>query len=375
MMSARALQILLVVAVYAALNTTVAEEAICITLDRQGDTIEDEQLCEAAEAALITLKKLAEEGGDAAEEAIANRIKTITPDVQDADPPKKKDNSFFDSGLAQAINENLMIRQSVSDKNLLSEPARATLTLPDDGDDAYTVDIGMAYQLIEVGEDIVISPTLEYHRNSVEDARVSTTEAGLTLTWFAGDIYANHEYGGSGEASLAALTDFSVKYKLDDEKTTDSFRLEALNSPYWQPLGINVPVRLEDGRIGWWGFDFQWGFDYEENTNGKMQTKDGNTSRVTAKLALHLYPFSETLLRRLELVFGAQMWEEMHQNDFYDDGSDGFSILNATLTYYFDTDQRLSVSGGYTKGDNPVNGKLNQDFFLLSLNFKTDFKL
>jgi hypothetical protein len=261
---------------------------------------------------------------------------------------------------AKSIGDFVQIQKSFSGSLQDSKaPAEFGYQNPDSGRAFVHADLGLktiSYQFFECGRFATrIAPTAEYHQSSEQYNEVKKFGGGGVLqTDFAFDQ----------DAHTLLMTDLQFKYTRDDV-LAQSTRTET------------ITTAISSANRGWPGFLFRDGnqrvfrympsIGYERDQNLAIKYKSGsnnvlvappvNVSFYTGAVTAQYLPFTRQLCERLVLTVG-DTWRRLIG------GSDTLPrsshLLETSLDYYVDSQQRFAIGFNYQRGRDPKRNFLEE---------------
>lgn len=252
--------------------------------------------------------------------------------------------------------KRIKIRQSAYDKNKFSKPGSIQYTNADDGDTAYSIDMGISLVAMETDK-WLIGPKVEYHRNTNIEKEMNTLMIGITGSYRLGSPTSDPNLGDV-RATPMVWADGNLEYKRDGVTDAKSWQIKHVFNPLYAPWAIGT--RRGSDNIQW-GIDTGAGFEYEDIFSGSND-KDGETLRGTARLGVVVYPLFKAFHTRVEAGISLQYWHEFTQSGDFDDGNDDFDKIITYLNYFLDEDHTVGLSLSQVNGENPSTGLLDQSF-------------
>jgi hypothetical protein len=191
--------------------------------------------------------------------------------------------------LPDFLFDHIWIRQSLKDKNTLSEPGFIHLTFPSEGADTREVAFAGSIFRKPASKDPGFNYGFgaQFNENTASGARVNTFVAAGESVWVSaaepGDLYsrikATAGFKRNGEKHTKGIT--ANAYWSLEESRIDS-----------EPTG-GIPI----GRLLEW--TPQAGIEYENAIAATAASDEGYVGRAMLGLAVDLYPLPETLRKRV----------------------------------------------------------------------------
>jgi len=235
------------------------------------------------------------------------------------------------------------------------------MTLPEEGNDSYAIDIGLSAlppgMLLENSLwDFAV--TGEYHRNTQINKEQDSLIISMSALGVLGDITTQ---------PWSILPQTSLKYKNDEVKNTDSILISLDTSAVYLPLELGKIIGPD--QLG-----FLWqpriGLEYENIFEAKDEGPTGNIIRGYGFMDIALFPLRSELKERLELSIIAKAWYDVSKSTKLDNGDDTHNLIEYSVTYYFDENKHFALSLSHIDGENPTTGFQEQKFSQISLKTK-----
>ena len=263
--------------------------------------------------------------------------------------------SMVQAGVA----DRLTVRQSILDKNKVSNPANIQFVSPDDGEDSYVVDAGIKFDIVpsSLRSSLEAGPSIEYHRNTATDMEQDTLLAGFDGLWLLGDAL---------EQDLVSRLKGSLAFKDDEVATTEGFQAAGYWLPESRKYGLGLTATGPDQLAFLWQPSI--GTEFESIQEARDPSAEGDVIRFRADLDLAIYPFFKALDGgRLELLASLSYWAEAEESGRFRCGEDDFDLIKLGLVYWIDEERHFGVGLDRVKGDDPTKNQFDQDFFAASL--------
>ena len=263
----------------------------------------------------------------------------------------------FKSFMGNKFIQRISIRQSFQGKAEKEEAAYVNFVRPKDKPNSYNLSVAVGYTFLPAFWNI--TPFFERQRNTLSDKEQDITLAGvefqLTLT----------------PKKLSSPTSFLIpklNYKKDEVKTTES-----LQGSLYYTISLNgkgntfYPLPDVDNEMGWLGFYYNpyVGVEYENRYWAKADTLQGATFRFALRVTANVYPLSNLLDRRLEIVPDYTFRvSPSNSTEAEKDKNEIFKIdFNVVLikSKIVGKDVLVKFGVNYTKGVDPSKGFENQE--------------
>lgn len=256
--------------------------------------------------------------------------------------------------------KNVKIRQTTIDKNAIKKPASFQFIIPGNKSigNSYLIDLGITYEGCQVGA-WAISPTFEYHRNTLIEKPQNNLQAGITAFAILGDVT---------EPGFVLVPQLSIKYKYDKFRTDDAMISKLELTGLYPRLAIGnlrgpIPVR------------YLWqptvGIQYESAANVQKTGMKGEVLRLIGNLEFALYPYATKMRRNIELVLRITYWNNVVRSGASKDVTSSDQHLKYVgLLIYLDDGQHAGFGIDYSNGENPEQGLANQETTTISFKLK-----
>jgi len=283
--------------------------------------------------------------------------------------------------------DRVMLRESVFDEKTITEPARITYVRPGSGDDTYTIDAGVAFNLITYNPgnwQLDWRLGAEYHRDSAA--------ASLKDVWTTGVLF-DLAIGNPATSPNTLLIDGDIRYK--DDTVADlrsvvvslellpiiaALKIDTLNEIPMRrsPVGADGKSSAEEQRgILAWRWQPFVGLLDESSVDTAANVEQGH--RIVARYGaeVQVFPLFRWVRDRVELTARYTAWSTLDSTGVYA-GDDFSAYYTAGLKYWFDTPtpaggsetrkkMRIGLGLLYENGDNPELSLRDIDQLTLSL--------
>ncbi|MCP4746382.1 MAG: hypothetical protein GY874_09620 [Desulfobacteraceae bacterium] len=268
---------------------------------------------------------------------------------------------LFFATYAYAEPWNYYLRRSAINKSTLEKPAQFQITLPEDNEDSYAIDLGLS----ALSPSILYKESLwefaltgEYHRNTQIEKKQEVLLLGASTLGVIGDIT---------EQPWSILPKSSIDFKHDEISDSESI-LISLNSsvvylPFWigKITGTNLLGFLWQPLIG---------LEYENIFEAKDDAPTGDILRGYAFFDIAVYPLRTLIQERLELSVIAKVWHDLHESSDLDGDNDSYDLIEYSATYYLDENKHYALALCHFDGENPTTGFQQQKFTQVSFKMK-----
>jgi len=254
------------------------------------------------------------------------------------------------------IIRNIKVRQTTSDQNAIEKPASLQFVHSNQSNgDSYSIDLGITYERFQLGI-WALSPTFEYHRNTLIAKSQNNLQGGIALSTVWGDV-ANSEF--------TLIPQFSAKYKYDKFNTNDAM-IAKIDFPMLKPnwaMGVRRGPKL---------FHLVWlptaGLQYEWGENIRATNYSGKLIRAVGNLEVAFDPFWFEFKKNIEFILRSTYWYNIDRSSILKDAVPVDQHLNYVgFLLYFDDNEHCGVGIEYSNGENPEQGLAKQETTTISL--------
>ena len=283
--------------------------------------------------------------------------------------------------------DRLRLRESVFDEKRIGEPAHITYVRQGSGAEAYSVEAGVALDLITYSPgnwQLDWRVGLEYHRNSAA--------ASLKNVWMTGVLF-DLAIGNPATSPNTLLINGDVRYKNDVQANLRSvvtsfeflpviaaLRIDTLNEIPARRQVVSVEgknaVAEQRGILAWrWQPFFGLVGEWAQDTSDTVDDGHRVVGRYGAEL--QVFPLFRWVRDRVELSARCTAWSTIDSSGVFT--GDNFSVYyQAGLKYWFDArapevgsetrkKMRVGLGANYENGDNPELSLRRIDQLTLSL--------
>ena len=266
----------------------------------------------------------------------------------------------------------LSLRFSKKDKNQADKPAQFQYTNPSGGDNSYSIDAGLTYDISKALGDTPydLNVSAEVHKNTTLKKEQDSRLLGATIRRAWPDAF----FG-------SLMPSLSLENKNDEIKDSGTL-IGTIKVPF---LFQGTPLSSIDGtdKLKWApraGVGFEWNDVYDAPSSGPT----GHVGRGLAYAECQLFwkpefrtkendkdeeaRFGERqVIAPAVLTIDAQGWRDMTESSALDDGRDDHFIFHAGLAWFFDSGRHFALSIDYTHGENPTLGLDQQQFVQIGI--------
>jgi hypothetical protein len=276
------------------------------------------------------------------------------------------------------------------------EPARISLTIDPHGPDKFSaqinLDLGWQMQRASL-RGTSAGGTLVWNRETGSDDRQNNLEVG---GYYAIDYNPNahlDRHPGLTPDQQASFVDFSSRFSLKYARTADYPDLESavcvaqpalrqcqtqFKESFRASAAFNMFNNGLERDAGPFSYSItpQAGLDYDHLLNSPINTKTGLEATggyLSAKAALGVLLVPTFLHPQFELRSSVQLRQRIFASDSRRSGIRNSAVLfEGSATYFFvpdtdDSDWRAGIGITYTRGDDPLNGRSNENRIVIAL--------
>lgn len=262
--------------------------------------------------------------------------------------------------LDKLVEQGMEIRKSFEGTvKELGAPASASYADSDISGSFYGVDLGIKLANwqppLKTGT-LLLFPVAEWHRSTAEGEEKNKLSAGLNVEYFLDTPFFI----------------FTSKLGRDFQADTTSVQASVMASLFREEsnYGPGAPIRTPSGSLLGRYYPYI-GVEYFDNLPFK-RGEEVLASEVTAwfstgRLYVSWFPFNKTLDEGPLQVHGTYTFRKSIDGDLPEDSYD---LLNLSLVYYLDEDQRFGIGYDYDQGEDPAANFLKNKKSSVSLRLK-----
>ncbi len=285
---------------------------------------------------------------------------------------KKTENS----GGAGRFWKNIKIRQGFETEEEKGEPAITSITFPKDGANSFLFNGGISYSasLQKAGESkkfkYIFAPIITWNRNNQIDKEQRNFKTGILnqFSWGKHDPAKGLDY---------LILNNSVQYQHDKIEASHSI----IATAYLSQVRSKRDGRLYLNTYKYLGSGFQYLISY--NLGGELQNKyEASDANQKGAIVRGFYSFEGRLALKVDRDGGdASLGTKFLELSATQTGRYAFinttgnreghlPLSNVELNFYPTASDMFSIGLSYTSGSDPIDGLLDQDFYLLAAKFK-----
>jgi|SRR6267378_2676828 len=262
--------------------------------------------------------------------------------------------------------DRLLVRQSLDTKQV-AEPAFFNFVAPSGKSTWLSIGLGIKYDA-SPASNWELGPFIEYAKSTEIEKEQSIFKAGVSYDWTILDL---------AENISSPLLIGKTNYNRDGIKETDGLQFSASFTILFRGKGKKPDYFYIPNIVSNLGaFDFLYsphlGFEYEDIMRAKGNSTSATISRILGKVQISIYPFSESLENKFEILSDFTFRHDIVNQTPSTDKD--HPILKLNLNYYLLKDAKAKKSIGvgiaYINGEDPAAGFDQQQLVKLSLIFQ-----
>jgi hypothetical protein len=290
--------------------------------------------------------------------------------VAECPPPQPQVAQPVDA-LDRLLNLGLSVRKSFVGTNDVNQPAAISFATASGGRTFYNMDIGIKHRGIDCmfGDphsdplsrpELLLSPTVEFHRSSVTTAEVNKLSAGVNS-----EYYPKKQIG---QISPFIFLKTSVARDAQKHRTSGGASLSVSAKALEGNSGPGQDIRTPNGLL--LGLYYPYiGVDYFHNlpvTTGLVRAPAVDATFASARLYIQWYPFNFTnKVSQFQVLVDASLRRRIGGDSSLPQTP---GLVVADAIYFFDVKRRFGLGFEFEKGRNPQNNF--QELRISSLNLK-----
>ncbi len=262
--------------------------------------------------------------------------------------------------------DRLLVKQSL-DTKLTSEPAYLNFIAPSGKSTWLSIGLGIRYDASPT-PNMELGPFIEYSKSTEIEKEQSNFKAGASYDWTIFDL---------AENSSSPIVVGKTNYNRDGIKETEGLQFSSSLTVLFRGKGKRAEYFYIPNIISSLGVvDFLYspylGFEYEDIIRTKGNSTSASISRILGRMLVGIYPFSDSLDNRLEVLSDFTFRHDIVNHTASEDND--HPILKVSANYYFLKDAKTKKSVGigvtYINGEDPASGFDQQQLVRLSLQFQ-----
>jgi hypothetical protein len=282
--------------------------------------------------------------------------------------------SIFSKSVNAQFLDNFTIKKTFDGQSEVSKPASFFAAFPKDEKDYYMLNFAIGYfvNMTNSGNSFLkplfwkISPVFEYSRNTILKNQQNLFKAGI----FSEIQFFSYIKSGWSPKSVT-----QINYSYDAVKQMKSFFLSEYLSfefdkgeDYLEYLLPKIRYAII-GNIIKYTYYPSLGFEYSNNFKTKTGLNKGNYGTLMGRILFDIYPFhgTKTIFSDFQFQFDYTYRYNVFDNANINKNYNKFLILS--FNQKFSDNPLVEIGIDYTKGDNPVDGKVDMNVWSIELKF------
>lgn len=269
-------------------------------------------------------------------------------------------NASAQDPLVDQLTNHLIISQSLKDKNVINEPAFATLNIPDTGSNTNNVAVAVTAVLdgIDKNPKFNIGAASQFNQNSTQDNRQNLFQAAAKIVARTGPAVVSLPF-------YFVRVQATAGYKHDGEKHSNGATANAYVTFEKYRTTETAGAGTDSSAIplfrGVAEFTPQAGMEFDDVIHSADPTNKGTVTRTLVSLNANLYPFGTKRF----VLSGQVDYRYDVQTDFHMDRNHTYGQVSGAL--FLDSYNIFSIGVDRVMGDDPSQAFTGPDFWRLSL--------
>jgi len=256
------------------------------------------------------------------------------------------------------------LRESITDKNKVSEPASAFMVKPEDGDRAWGMDAAVLYDFEAHSKAYSLFMYSSYDRNtSIDD------EQDLFTAGFGWELQADLDKKNRNWGPVYTAT---VDYKDNGSQDAKGFRatggvtIDSNLKPskgsksLWYP---GSPGPRKAGDYFGWQWECATYLQYDRTTTAGSGEPEGGIARSFSDVAAYAYPGGLKVHNQIEIVAAYRYTWDFSRSSELDVGTATARHFKASANFYLANNQKFGLGLDYSHGADPAQELADQSFY------------